>query len=344
MGISTVLIGTLPTYASIGVLAPILLAVFRFGQGFGLGGEWGGAVLLATENAPPGKRAWFGMFPQLGAPLGFVFSGGIYLLLSERLSNSQFLSYGWRIPFLASSVLVLVGLYVRLRIAETPAFLAAVEKQERVAMPAMTVFRDHARTLVLGTLMALALFVIFYLLTVFCMNWGTTKEGFSRNQFLVIQMIGNLFFALTIPISAVLAERRGRRFILMWVSVCIAGFGLLFGPLFDAGLGGALVVMVVGFTLTGLAYGPLGTKLSELFPTAVRYTGASLCFNFAGIIGGSLTPLFAAGLAKNFGVKAVGWYLTVAALLSVAALWRMPESRSDGAMASSSSPLAAEPS
>src|SRR5476651_1212791 len=167
MGLSTVAIGLLPTYASIGKLAPLLLALCRFGQGLGLGGEWGGAVLLATENAPPGKRAWYGMFPQLGAPLGFFASGGIFLLLSHCMTDEQFFSYGWRIPFLASALLVIVGLYVRLKITETPDFQKVLDKNERVKLPVATVFRQHGRMLFLGTIIALATFVLFYLMTVF---------------------------------------------------------------------------------------------------------------------------------------------------------------------------------
>src|ERR1051325_8932665 len=173
MGISTVAIGALPTYASIGVAAPALLSLCRFGQGLGLGGEWGGAVLLAVENAPPNRRAWYGMFPQLGAPIGFFFSGITFLLLSERLTNDQFFAFGWRIPFLASAALVLVGLYVRLTISETPVFRAALAREQRVRLPMFVVLRDYAGTLVKGILASLATFVLFYLMTVFALSWGT---------------------------------------------------------------------------------------------------------------------------------------------------------------------------
>jgi metabolite-proton symporter len=327
MGVSTVLIGLLPTYASIGMLAPVLLACCRFGQGFGLGGEWGGAVLLATENAPPGQRAWYGMFPQLGAPLGFLASGGIFLLLSSTLTDAQFLSFGWRIPFLASSVLVLVGLYVRLKITETPVFQQTLERRARVAVPILTVCRQHARALVLGTVMALANFVLFYLLIVFCLSWGTGHLGYTRSQFLLIQMAGILFFALLIPCSALLADRHGRRFTMLLVTAGIVLFGLGFGPLFSAGLPGVMLTMILGLTLMGLTYGPLGTLLSELFPTAVRYTGSSLCFNLSGIFGASLAPYFATMLATRYGLPAVGWYLSGAALLTLLALALSHETR-----------------
>jgi metabolite-proton symporter len=321
MGLSTVAIGLLPTYASIGVAAPALLALCRFGQGLGLGGEWGGAVLLATENAPPGKRAWYGMFPQFGAPLGFLLSGGTFLLLSETLTNAQFLLFGWRLPFIASSLLVFIGLYVRLRIAETPAFREAIDHGERVAVPIVTVFRKHATELVLGTLIALATFVLFYLLTVFCLSWGTSQLGYSRNRFLVFQMIGTVFFALTIPLSAAWADRHGRRITLMLVTAAIAAFGLILGALFSAGQTGILLTLAVGFSLMGLTYGPLGTMLSELYPTRVRYTGASMSFNLAGIFGASLAPYIATWLALHLGLSWVGYYLTGAALLTLLALW-----------------------
>src|SRR5437870_3977872 len=162
MGVSTVAIGALPTYASIGVAAPALLSLCRFGQGLGLGGEWGGAVLLAIENAPPGKRAWYGMFPQLGAPIGFFFSGGVFFVLSSWLNDQQFFAFGWRLPFLASAALVGVGLYVRLTITETPVFQQSLARRERVAIPMLAVFRSHTPTLIAGTLVSLATFVLFY--------------------------------------------------------------------------------------------------------------------------------------------------------------------------------------
>jgi metabolite-proton symporter len=326
MGVSTVAIGMLPTYASIGVAAPVLLSLCRFGQGLGLGGEWGGAVLLAVENAPPGRRAWYGMFPQLGAPVGFFFSGGVFLLLSERLTNEQFFAYGWRIPFLASAALVLVGLYVRLTISETPVFRAALAREQRVRMPMFVVLRDYAGTLVKGILASVATFVLFYLMTVFALSWGTSALHYSRATFLIIQLVGIVFFAATIPLSAVLAER-GRRATLIWVTVGIAAFGLLLAPMLTAGIGGATLAMIIGLSLMGLTYGPLGTTLSELFPTAVRYTGSSLTFNLAGIFGASLAPYIATYLATTYGLQYVGYYLTGAAVLTLVGLLAIRETR-----------------
>jgi len=321
MGVSTVVIGLLPTYATIGTAAPLLLALCRFGQGLGLGGEWGGAVLLATENAPPGKRAWYGMFPQLGAPIGFFLSGGIFLLLSQVMSDADFFAYGWRIPFLSSALLVIVGLYVRLKITETPAFQAVLDRNERVKLPVAVVLREHPRALILGTLAAMATFVIFYLMTVFTLSWGTSALGYSRQQFLELQLVAIVFFGLTIPLAAVIADRHGRRTAMILVSVAIAVFGLAFGPLFGSGqLVTVALFMVIGQCLIGMTYGPLGTLLSEMFPAEVRYTGASLTFNLAGILGASLAPYIATWLAKNYGLQYVGWYLSAAALLSLVAL------------------------
>ena len=329
MGVSTVTIGILPTYETIGIAAPALLALCRFGQGLGLGGEWGGAVLLAVENAPPGKRAWYGMFPQLGAPIGFLFSGSSFLALSGWLTNDQFLAFGWRIPFLASAALVAVGLYIRLTITETPVFRRAAQREERAKVPMLTVIRDHPRTLVLGTLASIETFVLFYLMTVFSLSWGTSVLGYSRNTFLLIQLLGVVFFAVTIPISALIAERGGRRTTLIWVTVAIGVFGLVMAPLLTSGLVGATIAMVVGLSLMGLTYGPLGTTLSELFPTRVRYTGSSLTFNLAGIFGASLAPYIATWLAQNYGLQFVGYYVVVAALLTLVGLVLIEETKDE---------------
>jgi len=326
MGMSTVAIGALPTYATIGVAAPALLAFFRFGQGLGLGGEWGGAVLLAIENAPAGKRAWYGMFPQLGAPAGFLCSGGIFLALSRWLTDEQFFAFGWRIPFLASAALVLVGLYVRLTITETPVFRDALSRRERVKVPMLTVFREHPGTVVIGTLVALATFVLFYLMTVFALSWGTTALGYSRQKFLVMQLFAVVFFAVFIPVGAMLAER-GRRITLLWITAAIAAFGIVMAPMFLAGTMGAVLMMTVGLSLMGLTYGPLGTVLSELFPTSVRYTGSSLTFTFAGIFGASLAPYIATWLAKNYGLQYVGYYLSGAAALTFIGLLAARETK-----------------
>ena len=328
MGISTVAIGLLPTYKTIGVAAPLLLALCRFGQGLGLGGEWGGAVLLATENAPPGRRAWYGMFPQLGAPIGFLLSGGSFLALSHALSDQQFFAYGWRLPFLASAALVMVGLYVRLTITETPVFTQALARGEQLRFPMLSVLRGHTRALIAGVLICMATFVLFYLMIVFTLSWATSALGYSRSTFLLIQLATIVCFATTIPISAALAER-GRRVVMLGVTVAIALFGLVLAPLFVAGLTGAVTMMALGLTLMGMTYGPLGTLLSELFPTSVRYTGSSLAFSLAGILGASMAPYIATWLAKNYGLRYVGYYLSASALLTIVGLLMIRETKGE---------------
>lgn len=329
MGISTVVIGLLPTYAQIGIWAPLLLALCRLGQGLGLGGEWGGAVLLATENAPPGKRAWYGMFPQLGAPLGFILAGGSFLLLAHFLTDEQFFSWGWRIPFLSSAALVLIGLYVRLKIEETPVFQETLDKQQQERMPMVAVVKQYPRMLVLGTLMATATFVLFYLTTVFSLTWGTKSLGFSRETFLAMQLAGVLMFALFIPISALFADKHGRRITMVGISLAIAAFGLALEPLLNGGVYSTMLFLGIGFALMGYTYGPLGTALAELFPTNMRYTGASLTFNFAGILGAALAPYLAMWLATEYGLGAVGIYLSAAGVMSALAMWGIAETKDE---------------
>lgn len=321
MGISTVAIGLLPTYASIGVAAPILLMLCRFGQGVGLGGEWGGAVLLAIENAPPNKRAWYGMFPQLGAPIGLLLSGGTFLLLTDTISPENFLKYGWRIPFIASSLLVVVGFYIRLKITETPAFEKSKLEKKEVKIPFLTIVKEYKNQLIFGTFAAITTFLVFYLMTVFTLSWATSDLGYSKRDFLLIQLFSVLFFALFIPVSAVLADKVGRRKMLITATTAIAIFGFTFSYFMNSGSTAMMIFFLcTGMTLMGFTYGPLGTFLSELFPTAVRYSGASLTFNLAGIIGAAFAPMIAIWLATNYSLTYVGFYLTFAAIISLFSL------------------------
>ncbi|WP_151988979.1 MFS transporter [Acinetobacter oleivorans] len=330
MGISTVCIGLLPTYSHIGIFAPLLLAVCRLGQGLGLGGEWSGAVLLATENAPEGKRAWYGMFPQLGAPIGFILATGSFLLLSATIPEQAFMQWGWRIPFIASAVLVIVGLYIRLKLHETPAFQKVLDKQKEVNIPFKEVITKHTGKLILGTIAAICTFVVFYLTTVFALNWGTTKLGYARGEFLELQLFATLCFAAFIPLSAIFAEKFGRKTTSIGVCIAAAIFGLFFSSMLESG--NTLIVFLflcTGLAIMGLTYGPIGTVLSELFPTSVRYTGSALTFNLAGIFGASFAPLIATKLAETYGLYAVGYYLTAASLLSLIAFLLIRETKND---------------
>jgi MFS family permease len=231
------------------------------------------------------------------------------------------MAWGWRIPFLGSAVLVFLGLWVRLSIDETPAFKRVLARQERQSQPVLAVLSAHPRALVVGTFASLATFVLFYLMTVFALSWGTAQLGYARDDFLWMQMLGVLGFALTIPVAARLADRRGRRWAMVAVTLAIFLFGLVFAPLFASGdATGTLVFLCMGLGLMGFTYGPLGTVLAELFPAPVRYSGTSLAFNLSGILGASLAPYIAIWLATHLGLEWVGYYLAGAALLTLLAL------------------------
>jgi metabolite-proton symporter len=317
MGISTVVIGLLPSYESIGVIAPLLLALCRFGQGFGLGGEWGGAVLLATENAPEGKRSWYGMFPQLGAPVGLFLSSGIFWLLLQVMSQDALLSWGWRVPFISSILLIVIGLWVRLSITETPAFQKAIDKQERVAVPVAELFRKHKRSLFLGTFVALATFVLFYIGSAYLLSYNVKVLKIPFLDALEIQIVGSVAFGIFIPISGKLAERFGRREMLILTTLLIGIFSFFLPGLMTGGEGRIVVFAIVAMALMGMTYGLIGTALAAPFPTAVRYTGSSITFNLAGIFGASLAPYIATWLQANYGMQYVGYYLGLSAVITL---------------------------
>jgi metabolite-proton symporter len=320
MGISTVIIGLLPTYEQIGVVAPLLLALCRFGQGFGLGGEWGGAVLLATENAPPGKRSWYGMFPQLGAPVGLFLSSGIFWLLLHVMSQEALLSWGWRVPFISSIVLIAIGLWVRLSITETPAFQKAIDKHERVEVPVAELFRNHKRSLVLGTFVALATFVLFYIGSAYLLSYNVKILKIPFTDALEVQLLGSIVFGAFIPLAGKLADRVGRRELLIAVTVLIGLFSFLLPTLMTSGETAIFIFSASSMALMGVTYGLIGTALAAPFPTAVRYTGSSITFNFAGIFGASLAPYIATWLQANYGMTYVGYYLLVAAIITLACI------------------------
>jgi metabolite-proton symporter len=324
MGISTVVIGLLPTYAQIGVTAPLLLALCRFGQGFGLGGEWGGAVLLATENAPEGKRSWYGMFPQFGAPLGLFLASGAFWILLHFMSQEALLSWGWRIPFIASIALIGIGLWVRLSITETPEFQKAIDKAERVAVPVVTLFRSHKMSLFLGTFMALVTFVLFYICSAYLLSYNVKVVGITFLDALRVQIYGSVLFGLTTVAAGKLGDRYGRRELLIWSTIAVAVFSFALGPLLTSGIAGIYVFITVGMLLFGLNYGVIGTALAAPFPTRVRYTGSSITFNLAGIFGASLAPYAATWLQVNYGMAYVGYYLLAASLVTLACIVAAP--------------------
>lgn len=321
MGGSTMAIAFLPTYAMAGWVAPFLLCVLRFGQGLGLGGEWGGAALLVVENAPPGWKARYGMFPQLGAPVGFIAANGLFLILGLVLSKDAFLEWGWRVPFLASALLVAVGLWVRLKLAETPAFRAVLEKEKPPMVPLGELFRDHWKETIGGTFGVVACFCIYYIATAFALGYGTTTLAIPRETFLQVQLAAILFMAGGIVWAGYWSDAASPRLVLLTGCALSVGAGFLMAPM----MGGADLLMVGGFLsilllLMGFVYGPLGAWLPGLFPARVRYTGASVAFNVGGVIGGGFTPIAAQALAQQGGLPLVGVYLSVAAGLSLVAL------------------------
>jgi metabolite-proton symporter len=356
MGIATVIIGVLPTALTPGweFLAPALLVLMRFCQGLGLGGEWSGAALLATENAPEGKRAIYGTFPQLGAPLGFILANGVFLILATTLPPDGFAAWGWRIPFLASAVLVLVGLYVRFKLIETPAFTRVLEQGEVVKVPVARVFRTSWRPLILGTFIMLATYVLFYLMTTFTLTYGTAPAtveaaqaaaeaagkpfkaaafvaglGYARNAFLIMLIVGVVFFGILTLVSGPLAERFGRRKHLIWTTLGILVFGLLFVPLFGGGFAGVMALLILGFSLMGLTFGPMAAVLPELFPTNVRYTGSAISYNVSSILGAAVAPFIAVALWQAAGGSTVlvGVYLSSMAVITLIALLLTRETR-----------------
>ena len=322
MGISTTLVAILPTYLQAGWIAALFLCVLRFGQGFGLGGEWGGAALLAVENAPPGMRARFGMFPQLGAPVGFIAANGLFLILGAMLTPAQFHDWGWRIPFALSSALVGVGLWIRLRLVETPEFAAALEEAPPPAVPLGELVSRHPGPLLVGTIGAIACFALYYVATAFALGYGTKTLGYSMSDFLGVQLGAILFMAAGIYVAAWMSDRHfDERRVLMAGCVGTIFAGLLMAPLMNSGsLFQVFLFLSLSLTLMGFVYGPLGAWLPSLFPARVRYTGVSMAFNVAGVLGGGLTPLVAQTLAVKGGLLWVGLYSGGAALISLVAL------------------------
>lgn len=321
MGGSTLAIAFLPTHASIGWWAPFLLCLMRFGQGFGLGGEWGGAALLAVENAPPGWRARFGMFPQLGAPVGFIFANGLFLLLGITLTDEQFMSWGWRLPFLASAILVALGLWVRLKLTETPEFSEMLAHEEAEHVPLAGVLRNHLATAISGTFAVVACFAIFYIATAFALGYGTATLGIDRSHFLLLQLGAILFMAAGIILAGWWADVRNPRHVLIAGCLMTIPMGAAFGSLLGTGLdSGIFAALASALFAMGFVYGPLGAFLPSLFPVKLRYSGTSFAFNLGGIIGGALAPIVAQGLVSAFGVATAGLYMSGAAVISLAAL------------------------
>lgn len=339
MGGSTVIIGLLPTYSQIGIWAPILLCICRVGQGIGLGGEWGGAALVATENAPEGKRAWYGTFPQLGAPIGLFVANATFFLVSYFWGQQALVEWAWRIPFISSLALVLVGLYVRLTLHESHVFIEAEEKGKKLKAPVSVVFTKHFKPMVIGTFIMVATYSLFYIMTAFAQAYSRTPAtlseagypmglGIPANTFTGLLLMSAIVFAICISISGLYADKIGRRKWLIWTTVSILIFALCI-PLF-LGNGtptSVFAFLVIGMALMGMTFGPMAALLPELFPTEVRYSGASLAYNIASIIGATIAAMISLKINALYGLMGVGIYLTINAFLTLLALLASKETK-----------------
>lgn len=340
MGIATFLIGCLPTYNQWGVVAVAVLCLCRFVQGIGLGGEWSGAALVATENAPEDKRALYGSFPELGAPIGFFLSNGTYFLLETFNDNDAMLAWGWRVPFLLSSILVIVGLVVRVQMEETPIFRMAQEQKKVVKSPLTEVFKKSWKEVIQATFLVAVTYTLFYTLATWSLAWGTkTVEqgggnlGFTNQEYLLMLMIAVCVFAAFIVISCVNADKFGRKRVIIISSCCLIAFALLFPFLLDPAVVGQrnfatnLLFLCIGFALMGTAFGPIGAFLPELFDANVRYSGSGIGYNLAAIVGAAFVPTIATWLSHHWGVHSVGLYLGVMALCCLIAVLSCKETK-----------------
>ena len=340
MGIATFLIGCLPTYNQWGVAAVAVLCLCRFVQGIGLGGEWSGAALVATENAPEDKRALYGSFPELGAPIGFFLSNGTYFLLETFNDNDAMLAWGWRVPFLLSSILVIVGLVVRVQMEETPIFRMAQEQKKVVKSPLTEVYKKSWKEVIQATFLVAVTYTLFYTLATWSLAWGTkTVEqgggnlGFTNQEYLLMLMIAVCVFAAFIVISCVNADKFGRKRVIIISSCCLIAFALLFPFLLDPAVVGQrnfatnLLFLCIGFALMGTAFGPIGAFLPELFDANVRYSGSGIGYNLAAIVGAAFVPTIATWLSHHWGVHSVGLYLGVMALCCLIAVLSCKETK-----------------
>ena len=340
MGLATFIIGLLPTYHQIALWAPTMLTIMRFCQGLGLGGEWSGAALVATENAPEDKRALYGSFPELGAPIGFFLSNGTYFLLETFNDDQAMLSWGWRVPFLLSAVLVIVGLVVRVQMEETPIFRMAQEQKKVVKSPLTEVFRKSWKQVIQATFLVAVTYTLFYTLATWSLAWGTKSVedgggdlGFTNQEYLFMLMVAVCVFAAFIMISCVNADRFGRRRVIVISSCCLVAFALLFPFLLDSAVVGQrnfvanLAFLCIGFALMGTAFGPIGAFLPELFDANVRYSGSGIGYNLAAIVGAAFVPTIATWLSHHWGVHSVGLYLGVMALCCLVAVLSCRETK-----------------
>ncbi|GAA4749853.1 MFS transporter [Actinomycetospora chibensis] len=330
MGLSTLAIGLLPTTGAIGIAAPILLVLLRILQGLAVGGEWAGATLLTAENSPGKTRGKYALFPQLGPSLAFALASATFLVTALTMSNESFLAWGWRVPFIGSVVLVAVGLYVRLAITETAAFMAR-EKTTSTRMPVMEVLSTHTGRVLLGAGSTMAVFAFFYIGVTYLTSYGTQELGLPRTTVLAMGIIGGLVFAATTIAGAILSDRVGRRkMIIIGNASAIVG-GIIAFPILDIGTAWAFGLgLSVVLGVVGIAYGPQGAQLPELFPTHYRYTGAGMAYNLAGVLGGGVVPLVATALVAGLGSSlAIGVLLAGLSVISLLCTIALPDTNAE---------------
>ena len=331
MGGATLAIGLLPTYAQIGVWAPVLLVILRFVQGFALGGEWGGAVLMSVEHAPEGRRGLFGSVVALGLPAGIILSNLVFLVASTAVASAEFAAWAWRLPFVASVVLVGIGLWVRLGISESPVFAQAMKTRGARRMPIVDVLRSDARTVVLAAGTYLSISTLGYVVLVYFVTYATRQLGLSLPLTLTLIVSSAIVFALSIVLFAHWSDRFGRRRLLRWGLGGLVLWSLIFFPLADTGSVPLVLLSLTGMLFIQGAYiGPQPAVFSELFPTAVRYSGASLSLTLGTLLGGAIAPIVATALFGMTGTSSlVTVYITVVSLVSWLCSLGLPETFRD---------------
>jgi metabolite-proton symporter len=323
MGVATFLIGCLPTYSSIGILAPILLVVLRFAQGIGVGGEWGGAVLMSVEHAPKGRRGFFGSWPQMGVPAGLLLSTLVFKLVQGNTTEAAFASWGWRVPFLASAILVIVGLVIRLKIMESPAFERIKETATEAKKPIVDVVRKYPRDVLTAMGMRVAENGCFYILTVFVLAYGEDELGLEKDTMLNGVIIAAAIGLITVPLWGALSDRLGRRPLYLAGALVTTLWAFpLFGLINTESPILIWLAIAVGVNLGhDLMYGPQAAYFSELFGTRVRYSGASLGYQLASVFAGGFAPLIETALLAAGGWTLVAWYMVAMGVISVVATW-----------------------
>jgi MFS transporter, MHS family, shikimate and dehydroshikimate transport protein len=327
MGVATVLIGALPGYNAIGIAAPILLVLLRLIQGAALGGEWGGAVLMVTEYAPKGRRGYYGSWPQIGFAGGLAISTAIIWIMSSTLSDAAFESWGWRVPFFASGLLVAVGLYIRLKIEETPVFTELQQKQEKEKAPAVQVFKEHPKNLLRAIGMRCSENITFYMLITFSLSYAEDDLGISRNTMLAAIIISATISCFVIPFYGGLTDRVGRRKVFLWGAIGSIACAIVYFPLLQTG--SAVIIILAFILITNTAhdaqYATEASYFSELFPTQIRYSGISISAQLGGVLAGAFAPLIATALLDVSGIWLVTVYFTVMCSISAFAAYFSPE-------------------